>query len=144
MEMRWTEEQFEELQRRVAATRGCDIAPPFKLPANEAGAFARGQLRKRKMNKTEAAYDAYLWKLRSFGEVLWHRYEPMRLRLADGAWYTPDFGVLTRECLFELHETKGFWREAARVRIKVAAAEFPFRFIAIKRDGTGWSREEFA
>jgi hypothetical protein len=73
------------------------------------------------------------------------RYEPMKLRLADGSYYTPDFGVLTRDCLFELHETKGFWREAAKVRIKVAAELFPFKFIAIKRaKGGGWEREEFS
>ena len=134
----FTETEFAEILKR---RRGRE---PFKLPANDAGAFARGRLPVRKMNKTEAAYDQHLQALHAAGDVLWHRFEPMRLRLADGAWFTPDFGVLTRDCLFEFHETKGFWREAARVRIKIAAELFPFKFIAIKRDGGGWKREEFS
>jgi hypothetical protein len=97
-----------------------------------------------KMNKTEAAYSQRLDLQKAAGEILWHRYEPMKLRLADGSYYTPDFGVLTRDCLFELHETKGFWREAARVRIKVAASIYPFKFIAVKKIKGGWEQEEFS
>lgn len=138
--MRWTEEQYAEYQRRAP-----DVSrPPFSLPANEAGALARGQMPKREMNKTEAAYSQHLELQKIAGEILWHRYEPLKLRLADGSYYKPDFGVLTRECLFEIHETKGFWREAARVRIKVAAELFPFKFIAVTHQGDGWSREEFS
>lgn len=134
----WTEEQFAELTKRRTAQ-------PFQLPANEAGAFARGQLPADKMNKTEAAYAGFLEARKIDRDILWWRREPMRLRLADGSYYKPDFGVLTRDCLFELHETKGFWREAARVRIKIAAELFPFKFIAITRaKGGGWEREEFS
>jgi hypothetical protein len=47
----------------------------------------------------------------------------------------------------ECHEVKGFWADDARVKIKVAAEMYPFRFIAImklpKRDGGGFSIEEF-
>ena len=97
------------------------------------------------MNKLESAYSEHLELQRSAGEIRWHRYAPMRLRLADGAYYKPDFGVWKRDGSFELHETKGFWREAARVRIKVAAELFPmFRFVAIKRVGGNWVREEFS
>jgi hypothetical protein len=140
--MRWTEEQLAEHQARV----GRDTAhPPFKLPANDAGAFARGRLPGTTMNGLETAYAAFLEARKTDRDVLWWKFQPMRLRLADGAFYKPDFGVLTRECLFELHETKGFWREASRVRIKIAAEQFPFRFIAITRaKAGGWEREEFA
>lgn len=134
----FTETEFAEILKR---RRGRE---PFKLPANDAGAFARGRLPASKMNKTEAAYYDHLLALLHAGEILWLRYEPMKLRLADGSYFTPDFGVLTRDCQFEFHETKGFWREAARVRIKIAAELFPFKFIAIKRDGGGWKREEFS
>lgn len=139
--MRWTEQQLADHNARTRRA----FALPFKLPANEAGAFARGRLPASKMNKTEAAYSRHLWELTIAGEVIWFRFQPMRLRLADGSFFTPDFGVLTRDCLFEFHETKGFWREAARVRIKIAAELFPFRFIAITRPmGGGWEREEFS
>jgi hypothetical protein len=47
-----------------------------------------------------------------------------------------------------LYEVKGMWREAARVRIKVAADRHPFRFIAVTkrlvRDGGGWKEELFS
>lgn len=146
--MHWTEQQYTEYLGRVvtaaASSPAVDLrSEPFKLPANEPGAFARGRLTIPSMNKIEAAYARYLEVLKAAGDVLWYRFEPMKLRLADGSYYKPDFGVLTRDCLFEFHETKGFWREAARVRIKVAAGLFPFKFIAIQRNGDGWVREEF-
>lgn len=141
--MRWSEEQLAEHNARRA--RSVDVAaPPFMLPANEAGALARGRLPASRMNKLETAYAGFLEARKIDCDILWWRFQPLRLRLADGSFYTPDFGVLTRDCLFELHETKGFWREAARVRIKVAAELFPFKFIAITRPKVGgWEREEF-
>ena len=47
----------------------------------------------------------------------------------------------------ECHECKGFWMDDGRVKIKVAASIYPFRFVAVKanpkKDGGGWKREEF-
>jgi hypothetical protein len=146
--MRLTEEQYADLLRKRGIPGSPPVvdtgAPPFLPPANEAGAFARGVMPNEKMNKTEAAYAQHLEMLKRAGEVLWWRFQPMRLRLADGSYFKPDFGLLDRNCLFEFHETKGFWREAARVRIKVAASLFPFKFIAIKRVNGAWEREEFS
>lgn len=146
--MRWTEEQHAEYLRRRGIPGSPPVidtsVPPFLPPANVAGAFARGRLPDEGMNKTEGAYAQRLELQKRAGDVLWYRYEPLKLRLADGSYYKPDFGVLTSDYLFELHETKGFWREAARVRIKVAAGLFPFKFIAITRKNGGWVREEFA
>jgi hypothetical protein len=143
--MRWTEEQLAEHRRRVGIA---PIAPPFKLPSNQAGAFALGRLPVGVMNKTEAAYDAHLLELERAGEVLWRKFEAVKLRLADNTFYTPDFAVLPRSCVLELHEVKGFWQDDARVKIKVAAALYPFRFLAVtarsKKNGGGWEREEFA
>lgn len=73
-------------------------------------------------------------------------HEPMRLKLAERSHYTPDFVVRDREGQLVCWETKGFWREAARVRIKVAARLFPWMdFIAVqkrkKKDGGGWAME---
>lgn len=64
-------------------------------------------------------------------------------RLADKTFYTPDFVVLAPDGVLEMHEVKGFWEEDARVKIKVAAAQFPFRFVAITRDKGNWSFESF-
>jgi hypothetical protein len=95
------------------------------------------------MNRTEAAYDAYLWQLRYAGEVLWHRFEGIKLRLADNTFYTCDFAVLPKSGVLEMREIKGFWEDDARVKIKVAAALYPFKFIGVKKRGSGWETEEF-
>ena len=95
------------------------------------------------MNKLEAAYAQKLELERLAGMWQWWAYEPIKLRLAGGAWYTPDFAMIDTGGHLVIHETKGFWREAARVRIKVAAELYPFfRFVAVtkqrKRDGGAW------
>lgn len=92
-------------------------------------------------NKTERAYASHLDMQIIAGEVLSWAFEPIRLRLADGTFYTPDFMVVNRAQQIEIHETKGFMREAARVRLNVAAELHPFQFFLVKRDGSSWSRE---
>lgn len=109
--------------------------------------FALGRLKRGEMNQTERRYDAEL-SLRKFaGEVLWHKFEGLKLRLGDNTFYTPDFAVLVKSGQIECHEVKGHWEEDARAKIKIAAAQFPFRFIAVtarkKKDGGGWLIEEF-
>jgi hypothetical protein len=45
----------------------------------------------------------------------------------------------------EMHEVKGFWRDDARAKIKIAADAYPFRFFAIRKQpakaGGGWEVE---
>ena len=86
------------------------------------------------MNKTEAAWCRELELRRRAGEVQWYQYEPMALILAKATRYTPDFIVLTDAGALEAHEVKGFWRDDARAKIKIAATLFPWiRFVAISR-----------
>lgn len=110
--------------------------------------FAHGKRRERgQMNKAETKYAEHLERRKWAGEILWYKFEGVTFRLADKARYTPDFVVLLPSGLVECHEVKGFWAEAAKVRIKLAAELFPFRFVAVKartkKDGGGWSEEEF-
>ncbi len=60
--------------------------------------------------------------------------------------YTPDFVVMLASGEIELHEVKGYWRDDARAKTRVAAEQFPFRIIAITRHsrkkGAGWVLEE--
>lgn len=110
--------------------------------------FALGRLKPGQMNKTEAAYDAHLALLEAAGEILWRRFEGIKLRLADNTFYTGDFAVMSADGVIEIHEVKGgFWMDDARAKIKIAADQYPFRFIAMKarakKDGGGWAREEF-
>ncbi len=101
-----------------------------------------------RMNKTERAYADHLYALQLGKEIIQYEFEGIKLRLGKGAWYTPDF-LVVRKDRFELHEVKGFWREAAKVRIKTAAAKYPhFKFIVVKAGGrsrramVNWQFEE--
>ena len=108
---------------------------------------ALGRLKAGQMNKTEAAYAAELQARQVAGEVAWYRFEGIKLRLADNTFYTPDFAVMLADGQMEAHEVKGFWRDDARAKIKIAAAMFPFRFCAVvkeaKKRGGGWGHEWF-
>jgi hypothetical protein len=99
------------------------------------------------MNKLEADYAAHLKLVQHAGEIEWFAFEAIKLRLADATFYTPDFFVMGANGLLECHEVKGHWEDDARVKIKVAAALFPFSFRAVtrvaKKDGGGWSYEFF-
>src|SRR5690349_6901766 len=109
--------------------------------------FALGRLKTGQMNKTEAAYGQHLELLKRAGEVLWYRFEGFKLRLADNTFYTPDYAVMAASGQLECHEVKGFWQDDARVKIKVAAEQYPLRFGAIKalakKSGGGRAREVF-
>lgn len=116
------------------------------MPA-PAATFALGRLAVGSMNKTEAAYDVTLREKALAGEVLWWRFEGLKLRLADNTFYTPDFAVMAADGVIECHEVKGHWTDDARVKIKVAADQYPFRFLAVKAEakkrGGGWRIETF-
>ncbi len=101
-----------------------------------------------RMNKTEGEWAMILEARKRAGEIIWYQFEGLRLRLADGAYFTPDFPVLTKEGNLEFQEVKGFWREAGKLRIRVAAGLYPFwKFYAVrkikKKDGGGWDIEGF-
>ena len=110
-------------------------------------AFALGRLPQGQMNATEREYSLLLESRKQAGEVLWYKFEGFKLRLADNTFYTPDFAVMLADMTFEVHEVKGHWMDDAKVKIKVAADIYPFRFIAVrkrsKKDGGGFSEEEF-
>jgi hypothetical protein len=145
--MRWSEQNLADHLAKSGVPgrdRLPDVsAPPFHPPA-VAGRYALGRLPRGTMNKTEAAYAAHLELLKHAGEIVWWKFEPMKFRLADATFYTPDFSVLTKDGYLEMHECKGHWEDDARVKIKVAASLYPFRFIAVTRSGDGWKTEDFS
>ena len=108
-------------------------------------AFALGRLRTGQMNATEAEYAR---ELEARPDVLWHKFEGFKLRLADNTFYTPDFAVLAADMVIECHEVKGFWMDDAKAKIKIAADLYPFRFKALKarakKHGGGWEEEDFS
>ncbi len=85
------------------------------------------------MNRTEAAYQAELELRRRVGEVASYGFEVLKFRLAKDTFYTPDFIVMLSDGKLEAHEVKGFWRDDARAKIKIAAALFPLKFRTVTR-----------
>ena len=122
-----------------------------KLVKTDGGVFEVDTAPKqpRGMNKWEAAYALVLKARQQAGEIDGFEFEGLSFKLGNGAYFTPDFVVVLWHekfggCMIELHEVKGHWREAARVRIKVAASKYPWcRFVAVSKDGAGWKAETF-
>ncbi|WP_240975821.1 hypothetical protein [Paraburkholderia aromaticivorans] len=103
-----------------------------------------GRLPRGRMNKTEAAYEFEVLKPQLHaGEILFYRFEAIKLRLADNTFITIDFPVINAAGQLEFREVKGRWTDDARAKTKIAAAQYPFRFIAIHRVGRhGWRSED--
>ena len=119
-----------------------------KSSKRQASMQALGRLKQGEQNKTEIAYEERVLKpAMQAGEILWYQFEPISLKLAKNTYYRPDYMVLTKARELEVHEVKGFWTDDARAKTKIAAALFPFRFIAVRRakksEGGGWAIEEF-
>lgn len=95
-----------------------------------------------RMNKTEQEYAQRLEIERRLGKIIDYYFESIKLRLAHNTTYTPDFMVVFED-RFEFHEVKGFWRDDARVKIKVAAEKYLwFKFVAVKLVRGAWEYEE--
>lgn len=113
-----------------------------KMPGKQYQAL--GRLKSGQMNKTEAKYAALLELRKQAGEVLWWKWDAVNLRLADKCFYKPDFMVMQKSGLLEIHETKGgFVTDDALVKLKVAAADFPFKFVMVKLVKGSWEYTEY-
>ncbi|HGM6611867.1 DUF1064 domain-containing protein [Stenotrophomonas maltophilia] len=117
--------------------------------ARERRVLALGRLKTGEMNKTEAAYAERLRALQAAGEILWHRFEGLKLRLADNTFLTVDFAVMRADGQLEMHDVKGskaIYTDDAKVKMKVAAQMYPFVFVVAyprpKREGGGWLLED--
>jgi hypothetical protein len=87
-------------------------------------------------SKLEQAYWLHLQRQVHAGEIRRADHHVEKLFLGEGSWYTPDFRVIATDGTVEFHETKGFMREAARVRLLVAATTHPYRFFLVKNKGS--------
>ncbi|MBE6441483.1 MAG: DUF1064 domain-containing protein [Desulfovibrio desulfuricans] len=98
------------------------------------------------MNKLESRYAGRLEALRRAGKIVFWKFEAVALRLADRTTYNPDFYLMLPDGSVGFHETKGFWRDDARAKIKVAAEQFPeLFFVAVQWDSKAkaWKFERF-
>lgn len=139
MATRWTEAEVAAAQRKARPDPLAEILAPLKMSRRDAPVKAKGGLVARKMNKLEAEYAGML---KAASDVVWSAYEGITLRLGNDCRYTPDFALMRRDGSMELHETKGFMRDDALVKIKVAAAQYPFKFVLVRREKGNWSMTE--
>lgn len=139
-----TKEQAEEMQCRVSGAAKGDRA---HYPDGTTGvvvdaghgtitvrAKALTEPRDRGMNKTEKAYSRHLEHRKYLGEVVYWGFEPVKLRIADNCFYTPDFLVITKDGGVEFHDSKAWWKSANKVgatedsvvKMKAVAEMYPF------------------
>ena len=142
--------------RRQAAKRPVAVVPPRKptpAPAvKQPDLPAKGRLPKdtfvgydvERMNGLEAKYAGHLEAQRRAGRIVFWKFGELKLRLADGTWYTTDFYIMYPDGHIEIHETKGFMRDDANVKIKAAAEKYPeFKFVLVKLDKGEWQFKRY-
>jgi len=89
-----------------------------------------------KLNKLESAWLAVL---RADITLAWVGVHALTFKIGDDCRYTPDFIALNLDGELIAYETKGFMRDDARVKLKVAARMFPFvGFVLVERKAGAW------
>jgi hypothetical protein len=73
---------------------------------------------KRGPNKLEARYGARLEALKVAAEIIDYGFEEIKLKIGvKTCWFTPDFWVLANDGVTEFHETKGWMRDDAAIKL---------------------------
>jgi hypothetical protein len=120
--------------------------------------FAKGRLPSGVMNGTEAAYARELENQKNAGLILGYWFEAFQLKLAKLCTYTPDFLVLRADGSLDCVDVKGtttvklkdgtrrnksFSQDDSRVKLRMCAGIFPFRFLIVFKVGGVWQEEVF-
>lgn len=148
-----TEQEYAEILSRRATKRGIARTSPAKpsraggkvihpsaleSPVRQASVKGKGRISRRvsgQMNGLERSYaETVLAPRKMAGEIIEWWFEAITFKLADDCRYTPDFLVLLADQSLECHETKGFMRDDAQVKLKIAAQMFPFKFVLCKKE----------
>lgn len=129
MTLRLTEQDLADIQRRREKWTRKPDPKPDKRDAN----LIPGKKPKAGMNKWEEKFAAQLDQRKRAGELIWWAFEPFRIRLADGAFYRPDFVAVDKDGRTSIYEVKGYFREAAKVRLKVATDKLPYPFYIVRK-----------
>lgn len=115
--------------------------------------YAKAYNRTKTTSKTQQAYGLYLEALRQEGKIVKYYEEPFNIRLAEGAYYKPDFLVCELDQTLTIIEVKGgkFVLESektALIKAKIVAETLPFRMRMVwpraKKDGGGWEYRNFS
>lgn len=134
----------------LARASTCAHAPlPTRAPAcGQVRARPRPQAptrtRARTPNRWEQSYyDDVLAPRIAAGEILAAHYEALTLRIGR-CRYTADWCVQLADGRVELHEVKGFMREAARVRMSAVTEMYPALRLVVATGGPGkWRVREW-
>lgn len=115
--------------------------PPAEPPTPKRAKPADG------MNKTERAFAEMLDAMLHAEQISGWMREPVKFRLAGRTWYAPDFVVCpawSPNTPRYMVEIKGFMRDDAAVKLKVAAEQYPcFRWLLVRRAGRNcWETRE--
>lgn len=106
--------------------------------------YALGRLKVGEKNMTEQRFEDEVLRPRMIaGEILWYRFDGIKLRLADNTFLTVDYAVLPADGVLTMIDVKGaaaIVQEDARVKMRVAADQYPFLFqLAFPQAGGGWT-----
>lgn len=150
--MRMTRQQYDQMmldRARTSAPKPQQVAAVIEKLTGKQRLQALGRLPAGEMNATEKRYDEHLEQLHRAGEIVWRKFEGIKLRLAEKCFLTVDFAVMRADGVLEMHDVKGaeaVISDDARVKMRIAARLYPFVFkIAIprkKKDGGGWDIRE--
>src|SRR5580692_8691131 len=134
--MSWTEDELAAHYARLKQP------PEGAKPAPSGSDSVKNNPKLCAMNRWECEYAGLLETRYLAGDIQWFGFEPLVLRLADRTTYKPDFIVVTSKGSVEAHEVKGFQRDDAIVKFKVARELFPWiKFVMMQRARGGiWSQ----
>src|ERR1700733_4163023 len=133
--MNLTDAQIIQQYRKCGIPLPKNLRPPADKPAVP---------KSRYRSKLEEAYAAELDLQIRCGLVKFWGYESIRIMIADGLTYKPDFLVQMADGTIQVRETKGFEREGDRKSFLMASVMLPcflFRMIG-RRDGEWYVRRE--
>ena len=116
------QEQIRAELAKVPHPRTIAIEPAPHLPVKPVRVRTLRQQTGSGLNKLETAFLGHL-EARKMGELLT---QAITLKIANGCRYTPDFVEVRHGLGMRAYEVKGFMRDDAAVKIKVAAARFPW------------------
>ena len=116
--------------RRKARTQTIE----FEILKMQKRVLALGRMKAGVMNRTEKEFAEYLQRELDNHKIISFAFEPITLKLAKDLRFTPDFMVHEIDGYITFFEVKGFWRDDALAKIKMASEKFPmFRFVSVKR-----------
>jgi hypothetical protein len=93
-------------------------------------------------NKWEREYAGRLDQRKYLKEIRDYQYENVGFRLADKCFFYPDF-FIAMSTHFEVHDVKGFMRDDALVKLKIAKDMYPwFRWVIVKKVKGEWEEKE--